>query len=155
MMVSSGPYETRRMAESDRAGSAAAAAILRVASTCSLFVAIYLLRHADKSHAPTRLLALLCLAGVVLAWLIAHVGYAARYARLYYCRAGGLQFPGEGPPQYGDFAYFAFTIGMCFQVSDVTITGRKMRRTALGHALLSFAYNTAVLALALDSVANL
>ena len=64
-------------------------------------------------------------------------------------------FPDEHPPDDWDFAYFAFTIGMCFQVSDVSVVGHSMRRIVLGHSLLSFAYNTAILALALNVVAGL
>ena len=91
---------------------------------------------------------------VFIAWLLTHTAYALRYAHLYYRDdeegVGGLQFPGDGPPDAFDFAYFAFTIGMCFQVSDVVISSRQLRRAALFHGCLSFAYNTAVLALALN-----
>jgi uncharacterized membrane protein len=65
-------------------------------------------------------------------------------------KAGGLEFPGEHPPCDVDFAYFSFTLGMCFQVSDVTVLSSRIRRVALGHALLSFVYNTVILALALN-----
>jgi uncharacterized membrane protein len=76
-----------------------------------------------------------------------------RYAHLYYRDdgdLGGLGFPGTEMPCLLDFAYYAFTIGMCFQVSDVTVTQHRMRQATLGHALLSFVFNTAVLALALS-----
>ncbi len=63
---------------------------------------------------------------------------------------GGLQFPGDQPPDALDFAYFAFTIGMCFQVSDVVITSNLIRRAVLMHSLLSFAYNTIILGMALN-----
>jgi uncharacterized membrane protein len=92
------------------------------------------------------------------AWAVLHTAYALHYAHLYY-RAGdasgaggapgGLQFPGA-PPAELDFAYFAFTIGMCFQTSDVTIVGGGMRRAALGHAVLAFGFNTVILALAVS-----
>ena len=55
-------------------------------------------------------------------------------------------------PAYLDFAYYAFTIGMCFQTSDVTITSRQIRRTTMTHAVLSFIYNTAILATAVSLV---
>ncbi len=67
-------------------------------------------------------------------------------------REGGVGFAGDDKPDELDFAYFAFTIGMCFQVSDATITDRVIRRTALLHALVSFAYNTGILALVLNIV---
>ncbi len=104
-------------------------------------------------------MAALCLLAVVFAWLLTHTACTLRYAHLYYRDdregVGGLTFPGERPPDYLDFAYFAFTVGMCFQVSDVTITSRLIRRAVTGHALLSFAYNTAVLALALNLLTGL
>jgi uncharacterized membrane protein len=68
---------------------------------------------------------------------------------------GGLEFPGREAPAYFDFAYFAFTVGMCFQVSDVTVSSRNLRRAVLGHALLSFAYNTAIIAVAINLVIGL
>jgi uncharacterized membrane protein len=59
---------------------------------------------------------------------------------------GGLQFPDEKTPDYSDFVYFSFVIGMTCQVSDVQCTSRKMRRLALFHGVLSFAFNTLILA---------
>jgi uncharacterized membrane protein len=97
----------------------------------------------------------MCFLAVVAAWGVTHTAYTLRYAHLYYRDAGGeggLVFPGDDKPRDLDFAYFAFTIGMCFQVSDVTISSPIIRRGALGHSLLSFAYNTAVLALSLNLV---
>ena len=66
---------------------------------------------------------------------------------------GGLDFPG-GPPAEMDFAYFAFTLGMTFQTSDVTIVSAEMRRVALGHAVIAFAFNTVILALAVSVLGN-
>jgi len=82
-----------------------------------------------------------------------------RYAHLYYRGdregTGGLEFPGKREPDDLDFAYFAFTIGMCYQTSDVTISSYAIRRTVLVHAIISFAYNTAILALALNLIFGL
>jgi uncharacterized membrane protein len=104
------------------------------------------------------LLLALCILTVVSAWALTHTAYALRYAHLYYRDdddgEGGLEFPGKIDPDGVDFAYFAFTLGMCFQVSDVTITSRAIRRTVLSHALLAFLYNTVVVALALNFVLN-
>jgi len=101
---------------------------------------------------------LLCLTAVVTAWAMTHTAYTLRYAHLYYRDdgdgEGGLVFPGDTKPTYLDFAYFAFTLGMCFQTSDVAITSRPIRRTVLAHAALSFAYNTAILATAVSLVAG-
>ncbi len=105
--------------------------------------------HADRFVA-------LCIWAVAIAWGLTHTAFALRYAHLYY-RAdndgvGGLEFPGGEKPDDRDFAYFSFTVGMCFQVSDVAITSRPIRRTVLVHALIAFLYNTAVLALVLNLV---
>ena len=96
----------------------------------------------------------------VLAWSFTHTAYALHYAHLYYGPSGnlppdctsGLLFPGCPDPDDLDFAYFAFTIGMTFQVSDVQISSRSIRRTVLWHALLAFAYNTVIVALMLNLI---
>jgi uncharacterized membrane protein len=123
----------------------------------SLFAAAVVMRRAEHltpTSAALGLLSTLCLSAVIIAWLLVHTAYTLRYAHLYYCDddegIGGLEFPGQLRPDALDFAYFAFTLGMCFQVSDVAISNRLIRRAALGHALLSFLFNTAILALALN-----
>jgi uncharacterized membrane protein len=130
-----------------------------VGSTFSLFAAAIVMRHGEHLTPTSTALGLLstfCLAAVLISWLLVHTAYTLRYAHLYYrddeVGIGGLEFPGREPPDAVDFAYFAFTLGMCFQVSDVTISSRAIRRTALSHALLSFLFNTAILALALNLV---
>ncbi len=101
-----------------------------------------------------RLLAGLCLLAVVLAWALTHTAFTFRYAHLYYREdaegIGGVDFPGKPPPTYFDFAYFAFTVGMCFQVSDVCVTSSQIRRAVLLHAVISFAYNSIILAFVLN-----
>jgi uncharacterized membrane protein len=98
----------------------------------------------------------LCLTAVVTAWALTHTAYTLRYAHLYYRDdhdgVGGLTFPGNAAPTYFDFAYFAFTIGMCFQTADVSITSRRFRRAVMAHAVLSFAYNTTILATAVSLI---
>ena len=90
------------------------------------------------------------------AWAVLHTAYTLHYAHLYYRgdpdqpgggAHGGLDFPG-GAPAALDFAYFAFTIGMTFQTSDVTISSRVLRRSVLGHSSLAFGFNTVILAMA-------
>jgi uncharacterized membrane protein len=100
----------------------------------------------------------LAFAAVVLSWTVTHTAYTLRYANLYYRARSGrpaaececLEFPGGKDPADIDFAYFAFTVGMCFQVSDVVVATTPMRREVLVHAVLSFAYNTMIVALALN-----
>jgi uncharacterized membrane protein len=68
---------------------------------------------------------------------------------------GGLIFPSDDPPDYFDFAYFSFVIGMTWQVSDIQISSRRIRRMVLFHALLSFLYNTVILALTINIISGL
>jgi len=71
------------------------------------------------------------------------------------CKAQGLDFPGEMEPDYWDFLYFSFVIGMTSQVSDVNVTSRTMRRLSLMHGVLSFFFNTSILAMTINIVAGL
>jgi uncharacterized membrane protein len=95
-------------------------------------------------------------------WLMTHTTFAFRYAHEYYeidpsgsGIAGGLEFPRERRPDYLDFMYFSLVLGMTFQVSDVQITARKFRRLAAAHGLLSFLFNTIILALTVNIAAGL
>lgn len=101
---------------------------------------------------------------LVLAWLFANTLFALHYAHVWYLPATkdgqqGLAFPGGDPatgdasPDFWDFTYFAFVLGMTFQVSDVVITAKRMRRLALVHAMLAFVFNIAVIALSVSLVA--
>jgi uncharacterized membrane protein len=84
-----------------------------------------------------------------------HTVYVLRYARLYYSPPeGGIDFHGEAP-DYGDFAYLAITIGMCFQVSDTDLAGKRVRRVALHHALLAYIFGTGIVATTVSAVAAL
>ena len=146
---------TRRHAADDDPGRRAVWVIAILASGFSLFATAVILRSARACPIESRPIFIgLCMAAVGTAWALTHTAYTLRYAHLYYRDdgdgEGGLTFPGEGKPAYLDFAYFAFTIGMCFQVSDVTITSRQIRRAVTAHAVLSFAYNTAILATAVS-----
>jgi len=149
--------ETRRHAAAEDPGRHLVWLLVLLASTVSLFAAGFVMRRA-RGIAPSDtafcLLLALCLTAVVSAWALTHTAYSLRYAHLYYRDdddgEGGLEFPGKIDPDGFDFAYFAFTLGMCFQVSDVCITSRSIRRAVLAHALLSFLFNTVILGLALN-----
>ena len=116
----------------------------------------FALAQAGRSVAPDRgMLTALAIGSVALAWLAVHTVWLLRYARLYFTPPdGGIDFHGEAPA-YADFAYLALTVGMCFQVSDTDLTGKRMRRTALHHALLSYLYGTVIVAVTVNSVAGL
>ncbi len=96
------------------------------------------------------------IASVPLGWLTLHTIAAFHYAHLYYAPAegrgdaGGLQFPGDEAPGAWDFLYYSFVVGMTAQVSDVTVLTRHMRRLTLAHGVVSFFYNTVLIALAVN-----
>jgi uncharacterized membrane protein len=93
---------------------------------------------------------------VVASWSVVHTVFMLRYARVYYTGPdGGVDFHQEEPPQYSDFAYLAFTIGMTFQVSDTELNAVAFRRTVLRHSLLSYLFGTVIVALTINLVAGL
>ena len=104
----------------------------------------------------------IAIAGMVLSWFFIHTIFTLRYAHIFYgdddekpgTHAGGLEFPDDKKPDYLDFAYFAFVLGMTFQVSDVQITSKRLRRMAIVHGLLSFGYNTIMIALTIILIAG-
>jgi uncharacterized membrane protein len=148
---------TRRLAGSEDPGRTLVYVIALVASGSSLVAATILVGEA-RSLGPelARIVAGLCLLAVATSWTMTNTAFAMRYARLYYREdaegIGGLELPGKQPPAYFDFAYVAFTVGMCFQVSDVCVTSPQLRRTVLFHAVISFGYNTVILAFVLNLV---
>jgi uncharacterized membrane protein len=119
-------------------------------------VGIVIVHAAHATGALKAWATILGIGSVVIAWLVVHTTYTLRYVRLYYDDPiGGIDFNSAEHPDYGDFAYVAFTIGMTFQVSDTSLTSRPIRRTALRHALLSYLYGTAIIATAINIVAGL
>ena len=96
---------------------------------------------------------------IVLSWAAVHTTFALHYAHDYYrgAKPGGLQFPsgdGHDHADYWDFVYFSFVIGMTAQVSDVGITDKTIRRTVTAHGIVSFIFNTALLALTVNIAAS-
>lgn len=131
-----------------------------VTSSAALF-AVGFLVSAKKSAAGGHFIIylLLTLLTVIFSWTLVHTVFGFRYAHAFYGdsgdpgvqrHAGGLIFPGDRPPDYFDFAYFSFVVGMTCQVSDVQITSRRMRRLTLAHSILSFGFNTIILALVIN-----
>ena len=152
--------ETGKRAAADDPGRTLVYAVVLLTSAISLGAAVFLQRQASVvAPRSEALLAVLCVGTVALSWTLTHTAFTLRYAHLYYREdaegIGGVEFPGGGMPAYMDFAYFAFTVGMCFQVSDVQVTSHQIRRAVLLHATMSFLYNTAILAFVLNLVFNL
>jgi uncharacterized membrane protein len=122
-----------------------------LSSLFSLFAATMVLRLMQGERGGVFWV-VLALVSVALSWFVTHTEYTFRYAHLYYAHegGGGLSFPETAKPCDMDFAYYSFTVGMCFQVSDVAVTAPNIRRVTLGHALISFLFNTTILAVALN-----
>jgi uncharacterized membrane protein len=98
----------------------------------------------------------LALVSVFVSWALVHTVFTLKYARLYYSGTpGGIDFNGTGAPDYHDFAYLSFTIGMTFQVSDTDIQSKLIRRTVLRHAWLSFPLVAVIIATAINLVSGL
>jgi uncharacterized membrane protein len=132
-----------------------------VVSFASMFTVFLLMLSADKSSAQGIGNIILSITGIMTSWVMLHTIFTLHYAHLYYSKikgnptVSGLDFPEQKIPDYIDFAYFSFIIGMTFQVSDVTINSRIIRRTVLAHSLLAFALNTFVVALTINLIAGL
>ena len=137
--------------------------LILIASFASMLTVLLLLISKDKGISDNPLFLPAVIGGMMLSWIMVHTVFASHYAHLYYDddtndgkkSSGGLDFPGEEKPDYIDFAYFSFVIGCTFQVSDVQITSRQLRRMVMLHGLLSFALNTFVVALTINLIAGL
>jgi uncharacterized membrane protein len=130
--------------------------ILTVVATIASVAAIFLLLgQGEGKHAPLQLG--FVTGTIILSWAFIHLIFALHYAHEYYTESppsGGLNFPGKEKPDYWDFTYFSFVIGMTFQVSDVAITARSIRRIVLAHAIVAFLFNVALLAIMINIAAT-
>ena len=164
VIFSSDVAATRTRAASEDPGRNIAFAVVLTAIAFGFIAAFDILLPGQSALEKHRaaLLYVLGFGAVVLGWLLIHTLFVFRYAHLYYRRrersdkdGGGLVFPGTHEPKDLDFAYFSFVLGMTFQVSDVQVTAPRIRALALAHGLISFGYNTAILALVVNAVAGL
>lgn len=137
-----------------------------VVAACAALLAVgYLVRaRTPEMHTALKSNVVLALSTVAVSWGLLHTLYSLHYAHIYYGdsdepddagMAEGLDFPKERTPDYFDFAYFSFVIGMTCQVSDVQVTSSRMRRLALIHGVLAFGFNTFILALLINIVSGL
>lgn len=163
LMVKATPEKMRRYARLEDEGRAAILAIVTAAACISIFAIGFILSDKDSSNGLLLLHLSLSIVTIVGSWLLVHVIFTLHYARLYYqdhktlseCKAEGLDFPGDDvEPDYWDFLYFSFVIGMTSQVSDVAICSREMRRLSLIHGILSFFFNTTIVAMTINIIAG-
>lgn len=155
----------RRMAIRQDPGRTWTFVAVLLAAGASLFAVALLLRGIKELPHPEQIEQIVVsVVAVFGSWLLLHTLFTLRYAHAYYSenlatappdKLGGLQFPGAEPTTYWDFAYYAFTIGMTAQTSDTGVTSLQMRQLTLAHALLSFGFNTAVIALGVNVVSSI
>jgi uncharacterized membrane protein len=157
------PKQLRVLASREDASRPVVFVIVIIAILGSLGGVLLLLKNQTAWLLSEGLETTIYIAGVTFSWILLHILFTSRYAHLYYGDhptmkgqiAKGLDIPGNEAPDYTDFAYFAFVIGMTFQVSDITISSRHIRRVVLMHGLLSFIFNTVIVALTINVVVNL
>lgn len=163
VMVGASPERVRaRVRELDPRRWVVLAIIVAAASISLVALGLTLQKEAGETAAALALRLVVTGLTVVASWTLTHTIFALHYAHHFYgdvegpstADRGGLAFPGTELPDYWDFLYFAFVIGMTCQVSDVQVTSRAMRRLTLTHGVLSFFFNTIVLALAVNLLAS-
>lgn len=147
---------TQRLALAEDDSRAAADGVVLGASVASIVAVVFTLSQAARTNgAHGALLALLAIGSIVLSWAAIQTTFTLMYARLYYGEPkGGIQFETDHP-DFRDFAYTAFTIGMTYQVSDTELNQKRLRHVVVRHALLSFVFGTTIIAVAINAVANL
>lgn len=156
-LLSADPDSMRQHAQDNDANRAGLLAISALLSLVILFTVGGLIAGpGDLGRGDV----ILIIATLVLAWLFANMVFTLHYAHLFYLRVkghdrGGLEVPGTHEPDYWDFLYFAFTLGMTFQTSDVSVTGAHMRRVVLGHCMAAFLFNMGILAFTVNALGGL
>ena len=160
IFMTAGGEKTERLASREDQTHGSATALLAAASLVSLLGVGFALGEAANEHGAYRgVLIGIAVLTVASAWVTMNTVYTLRYAKLDYQSQGArIDFGeplSEHKPTYRDFAYLAFTIGMTYQVSDTTLRSSPIRRTALGHALLSYVFGVAIVAGAINLLAGL
>jgi uncharacterized membrane protein len=165
MMASATPEGMRRRAELEDEGRYTIL-VLSVAVAIAILLTIVFELHGIKELRASleALHVALAAATILLSWFFMNTIFALHYAHGYYGDAdpsdaykpvGGLVFPGQNQPDYWDFMYFSFVVGMTFQVSDVQIEDHELRRGVLAHGVLAFFFNVIIVALTINIVAGL
>jgi uncharacterized membrane protein len=162
MMLTSSEAMMRRRAAIEDEGRFVVLALVVIAATASLVAIGAELMLIGQSTGTMRALQLgLSVLTIVASWSFIHLIFTQHYAHEFYIErhrdaagkmvnTGGLAFPGAGPPDYIDFLYFSFTIGVANQTADIAVTSREMRRLALIHSILAYLFNTTILALTIN-----
>jgi uncharacterized membrane protein len=165
IILTSHPREVKKIAKLQDSSRTFLFVFIITASLVSLVAIIFLLKSTKGiSEVSKNEHILLAITAVFISWWLVHTVFSLRYAHLFYDtdtddggvrKGGGLDFPDTKEPDFLDFIYFGFVVGMTFQVSDVQITDRTVRRLCLLHGLISFAFNTAIVALSINVISGL
>lgn len=149
--------QTAQLASAEDPGRLTVDVLLILAGVVSLgAVGMALVESSKAEGAAKTILMITCVASVVLSWLLVHMTFTLRYARLFYADPkGGVDFNCDDDPSYMDFAYLSYTVGMTFQVSDTNISKAKIRHSILRHSLLSYLFGTVIVATTINLVAGL
>lgn len=152
----------KKVAKADDGSKIYVFVTILVASFASLLMVLLLL-ITDKGSTNPGVFIGVVTSGMLISWTMVHTVFTFHYAHMFYDidisehneKLQGLDFPGETSPDYIDFAYLSFVIGCTFQVSDVQVKSKQIRRTVLLHGLISFLLNTFVVALTINFIAGL
>jgi uncharacterized membrane protein len=163
LMVKATPDSMRQHAKQEDAGRIVISVLVTAAACASLFAIGFILHDKGLQNNLLMLHLALSIITIVGSWLLVHTIFASHYARAYYktgkslsqCKKDGLDFPGDIEPDHWDFLYFSFVIGMTSQTSDVEVTSREIRRLALLHGVLSFFFNTTIVAMSINIIAGM
>ena len=165
IILTSHPREARKIAKLQDSSRTFLFAFIITASIISLIAIIFLLKSPKGiSEISKNKHILLAIGAVAVSWWLVHTVFSLRYAHLFYDtdtddggtkKGGGLDFPDTKEPDFLEFIYFGGVVGMTFQVSDVQITDRYIRRLCLLHGIISFAFNTAIVALSINVISGL
>lgn len=155
--------DIKRKANEDDGSVAFVFVVIILSSLASMVAVLLLTTSKDKAVQDHFLMVPVAVVAMILSWSIVHTQYVFHYAHEYYdCddeeegnQQGGLDFPEDDAPNYMDFAYFSLCMGCTFQVSDVDVNSKLMRKIVMFHGLLSFFINTFVVALTINLVAGM
>lgn len=161
MMLSANGQQTCDQAQRQEVDHRAVFLLVILLAFTSLFaIATVLAKHKDSFSLEVGL----SIVAIICSWLLMHTMFVLHYTAAYYRRdpedpegaiLGGLEFTGAEQPDYLDFVYFTFTLGMTSQTSDTAIVSSAMRRLTLGHTVVSFYFYSVILALSVSIVSGL
>lgn len=148
-------HETAELSTREDPGRHTTGAVLVLAATASLGGVVFGLHAANRADGAMRVgQTAAVMVAVLSSWAVVHTVFLLRYAHLYYRDPpGGIRFEGDDEPDFLDFAYVAFTLGMTFQISDTDVTSRGIRRSVLLHCLLAYLFGTVIIATTINVVA--